>query len=360
MPSALRFHSHSGHAAYQDLRRRLMDAAVSEIRGTPTRLAVKGRYFWYDKYRVGTEVRQRYIGPETDGLLARLDRLADLRRDRRATEREQARLIRFLRADSYNSLDRGTGSLLASFAGCGVFRLGGTLIGAVAFQHYEGELGVVMDFERIARTDDIDIASFERLSFAIGDSVETPLEEVFRELKFQPVPSLDQRHVWRWRQTTGSVLVEFLMPAHGEEGIRRLPTLGVSARALRHLDYLLEDPVPAVSLYRSGVLVRIPRPERFAIHKLIVAERRRGGPDSLKASKDRAQADFLIAALAEMRPDELALAYGEAMGRGPGWSNRITASLNRLPGARERVLGVVGADDAHPQPSASSTISGPA
>ena len=249
--------------------------ALSEIRGTPTGIAVRGRHFWYDKYRIGDEVRQRCIGPETDELLARLDRLNRSNADRKALQREQSRLVRILRASNYRSTARGTGSLLAAFARCGVFRLGGTLVGTVAFQHYEGELGVVLDFER---TDDIDIASFERLSFALGDSVEPPLEDVFRDLRFQPVLSLDRRHVWRWRQTSGLVLVEFLMPTRGEEGVRRLPAVGVSTRALRHLDDLLEDPVPAVSLYRSGVLVQAPRPERYAIHKLIVAEWRRAGP----------------------------------------------------------------------------------
>ena len=285
-------------------------------------------------------MRQRYIGPETDELLAKLDRLGRSKTDRRALQQEQTRLIRFLRASNYRSTDRGTGSLLAAFARCGLFRLGGTLVGTVAFQHYEGELGVVLDAERTAQTDDI--ASFEQLSFALGDSVNTPLKDVFRDLKFQPVPSQDERRVWRWRQTSGPVLVEFLMPAHGEEGVRKLPALGVSARALRHLDYLLEDPVPAVSLYRSGVLVQIPRPERYAMHKLIVAERRHDGPDSLKASKDRAQADFLIAALAELRPDELRLARDEAVERGPGWRNRIEASLDRLPVAREHLLEAAG------------------
>ena len=342
MADDLQFHSHTATAAYHDLRRLLMDAAVSDIRGTPTRVAVKGRHFWYDKYRIGAEVRQRYIGPETDQLLARLDRLDRSTADRRALQQDQTRLVRVLRASNYRSTDRGTGSLLAAFARCGVFRLGGTLVGTVAFQHYEGELGVVLDFERAARTDDIDIASFERLCFALGDSVETPLADAFRDLKFQPDRSLNRQHVWRWRQTSGPVLVEFLMPAHGEEGVRKLPALGVSARALRHLDYLLEDPVPAVSLYRSGVLVRIPRPERYAMHKLIVAERRHDGPDSLKASKDRAQADFLIAALAELRPDELRLAHDEAVERGPGWRRRIEASLDRLPTAREHLLKAAG------------------
>ena len=342
MANDLQFHGHTGNAAYHDLRRLLMDAAVSEIRGTPTRVAVKGRHFWYDKYRVGNEVRQRYIGPETDELLAGLGRLGRSNADRRALQKEQSRLVRLLRACNYRSTDRGTGSLLNAFARCGAFRLGGTLVGTVAFQHYEGKLGVALDFERTGRTDDIDIASFERLSFAIGDSVETPLANVFRDLEFQPIPSLDQRYIWRWRQTSGPVLVEFLMPAHEEEGVRQLPALGVNARALRHLDYLLEDPIPAVSLYRSGVLVQIPRPERYAMHKLIVAERRRDGPDSLKAVKDRAQADFLIAALAELRPDELRLAHDEAVDRGSCWHNRIKASLNRLPTAREHLLRAAG------------------
>jgi hypothetical protein len=154
------------------------------------------------------------------------------------------------------------------------------------------------------------------------------------------VPSLDHRSTWRWAQSGGGMLVEFLMPAQREEGIRDLPALGVSAQALRHLDYLLEDPMPAVSLYRSGVLVQIPRPERFAIHKLIVAERRQGGPDALKARKDRAQADFLIAALGELRPDELHEAYEDAMRRGPSWREKIEASLARLPDAA-RVIDAV-------------------
>ena len=76
-------------------------------------------------------------------------------------------------------------------------------------------------------------------------------------------------------------------------------------------------------------------------NKLIVSERRRGGPDSLKASKDCAQADFLVAALAETRPDELRLAYNEGMDRGGVWRKRIAASLKRLPAASEHLLEMV-------------------
>lgn len=130
-------------------------------------------------------------------------------------------------------------------------------------------------------------------------------------------------------------MVEFLTPAFGDERVKRSPALGVSAQALNYLNFLIAEPIPAIALYRSGVLVQIPRPERFAIHKLIVADRRLRGPDQAKARKDRAQAEFLIAVLAEDRPDDLAEAFQDALSRGPRWRERLEASLNRLPRTAE-------------------------
>ena len=147
--------------------------------------------------------------------------------------------------------------------------------------------------------------------------------------------------VWKWRQSQSQTLVGFLTPAFGDETVKPLPALGVSAQGLNCLDFLIADPIGAVALYRSGVLVQIPRPERFAIHKLIVADRRRGGPDRLKARKDRAQAAFLIEVLAEDRPDDLAEAYDDALSRGPRWRARIAASLVRMPKAATRLTALV-------------------
>ncbi|MFZ2098932.1 MAG: GSU2403 family nucleotidyltransferase fold protein [Oricola sp.] len=88
-------------------------------------------------------------------------------------------------------------------------------------------------------------------------------------------------------------------------------------------------------------LIKIPRHERSAIHKLIVADRRQGDPDQLKARKDRAQAKFLVAVLSEDRPDELAEAYDDALSRGPRWRDRINASLKRMPETTERLSALV-------------------
>lgn len=116
-----------------------------------------------------------------------------------------------------------------------------------------------------------------------------------------------------------------------DETICDLPSLGVNAQSLHFLNYLIAEPVRVPFLYRSGVLVQIPRPERYAIHKLIVADRRQGGPDAIKAHKDRAQAAFLIKALVESRSQDLAEAYHVALEAGPAWRQRIAASLKQLP-----------------------------
>ena len=57
-------HSATGHAAYHDLLRSLKDDAVSGLRGTPTRVDRDGKVYWYDTYRVGSDVRKTYIGEE--------------------------------------------------------------------------------------------------------------------------------------------------------------------------------------------------------------------------------------------------------------------------------------------------------
>lgn len=325
-------------AAWTDLLRHLNDAAIAELRGTPRLKRIGQKGYWYDHYRVGDQTVDRYIGEDSPRMQAQLARAGALRAAEQARQTERARLVRILRAEGCLMTDRGSGQVIGAMARAGVFRLGGTLIGTQAFRCYEGELGLRIGLDQSAMTDDVDIASFERLSIVLEDRVSEPLAEVFRDLSFAPLPSLEGHRVWRWRQTGQQTLVEFLTPAFGaEEGIRDLPALGVSAQALHYLNYLIAQPIRVPLLYRAGFLIQVPRPERFAIHKLIVADRRRDGPDALKARKDRAQAEFLIRALAEERPDDLREAYQAALAVGPAWRARLEASLARMPQLRHQL-----------------------
>ncbi|MCX2725813.1 GSU2403 family nucleotidyltransferase fold protein [Roseibium salinum] len=330
------YHSAIGTAAWTDLRRSLIESAVSDLRGTPRAKAVGTKTYWYDHFRLGNKTIDRYIGEDTPELRMQLDRQSEIARAAKQAQRDRARLMRVLRAEGYLFADVASGQVVSAMAKAGVFRLGGTIVGTQAFRCYEGELGVRIGFDQSAATDDIDIASFERLSLALADTVEPPLAEVFAELQFDPLPTIDHGKTWRWRQTNRQALVEFLTPSfEQDEAIRDLPALGVNAQSLHFLNYLIAEPIRVPFLYRSGVLVQIPRPERYAVHKLIVADRRQGGPDALKAHKDRAQAAFLIEALAETRPDDIAEAYQLAIETGPAWRQRIAASLLHMPATAE-------------------------
>lgn len=325
-------HSQIATTTYHDLRRLAEDDVIAGIVGTPHKLMRNGRGYWYDMYRLGTSVKNRYLGEDTPDMAERVARHASLAAKSKARLAERSRLVRLLRVEGHTPTDRATGALLAAMEKVGVFRLGGTIVGTQAFRLYEGELGIRMGTGDLAQTGDIDIASFELLPLALGDRVEQAMNDTFQALNFGPVPSLSGSAVWQWKQSQLGTLVEFLTPSfRAEEDIRPLPALGVSAQSLHFLNYLIAEPIKAVALYRSGVLVQIPRPEAYAIHKLIVANRRQGGPDALKSRKDRAQAAILISVLAEDRPDDLREAYEDALSRGPSWQDHIGRSLKRMP-----------------------------
>ena len=328
----IRRHSLTAQAAYNDLIQLLLDEDASDIRGAPAMRTINGRSYWYDRYRVGTAIRERFLGEDSDSLRARIGRANELREASAERRRERARLVRLLRGERFLGLDATTGSLVSAFAKAGVFRLGGVLVGTIAFRLYEGELGLRLPLDQAATTNDIDVASFEKLSLALGETILSSVDEILDGFDFEPIPGLDPGKVWRWRQSRGESRVEFLTPSFDDqEAVRDLVALGVSAQSLHHLNYLIAEPIHAAAVYRDGILVRIPRPEHFAIHKLIVADRRREGPDSSKARKDLAQAELLVSVLAEDRPTDLAEAYEDALSRGPRWRQRISASLERLP-----------------------------
>ena len=321
-------------SAYTDLVRLLKDDALSGVEGKPTLKERGDKGYWYAARRVGTEMRFIYIGEDSDETRARIARIEELRATAKDRQAERSRLVRLLRAEGMTPTDRATGAILSAMATAGTFRLGGTIVGTTAFRLYEGELGIRLPLGGMANTGDIDIAQFEKLSLALEDQVDPGLAETFSALKFDPVPGLARGRTWRWAQGGSGQLVEFLTPAFGEETIRNLPALGVGAQALNYLNFLIAEPIYAAALYRSGILVQVPRPERFAIHKLIIADRRREGAGSLKSAKDREQAGFLIEAMAEDRPDDLARAYTTAREVGPRWRAHIDTSLKRLPETR--------------------------
>lgn len=113
---AFRRHTPTAQAAYHDLVSLLLDDAVTELRGAPTPRQRNGKTYWYDRYRIGAETHEKYLGEETPELLARLEKFESLKEQRANRRRERTRLVRFLRSERFPGLDGATGSLVAALA----------------------------------------------------------------------------------------------------------------------------------------------------------------------------------------------------------------------------------------------------
>lgn len=329
--------------AYSDLLDRLQDDAVIEVGGKPFVRNVRGRDYWYARSYIGSEEREKYLGPDSPELRERMERLQEAVEGRRARERRRRSLVQMLQVRGVPRIDAATGKVLHGLARAGVFRLRAVLVGSHAFRLYPMILGVVIPEARHP-TEDIDLAQFHEISVALDDKADPRVEDALAEVgDLTPAASLYETQPTGYR--VSDTLLEILTPNRGPERDRpvALPALGVHAKPLRFLDYLLANAIAAAVPYRYGVLVNVPQPARYAVHKLIVSTRRGQGA-AAKARKDVDQAAALIAVLAEDRPDDLAEAYGEAAERGEQWRRALTRGAGRLPKqARQRLDEVVAA-----------------
>ncbi|MEE9381184.1 MAG: GSU2403 family nucleotidyltransferase fold protein [Hyphomonadaceae bacterium] len=304
--------------------------AIADIPGKPflRDMGAKGKY-WYARQRIGNKTIQKYVGPDTPEIRERIEVAKAASEESQAFNQRCSSMVAQLRAAGVPALDRDTGKVMNAMTRSGVFRLGGTLVGTHAFRLYSAELGVRFD-EMLGVTSDVDIAAFENLKLVIEDEVDPTLPDAFKDLNLRPAPGLDRKNrPTKWVMGGGGTEVEFLVPLMRQDSdILKLEPLGVYAQALPFLNFLIADPIPAVALYRSGVLVQIPRPERYAVHKLIVASRRHSS-SALKAKKDLAQAEILFEVLSEDRPAELSNALTTSLETGPKWREAIAASLSK-------------------------------
>ena len=291
---------------------------------------IKGRRYLYWQVRKGSKVAQRYLGPDSTELRAGLERLGQRRRDAAAEDASLDRLGAMLVAGGALREPARVNTVLRMLADLGLFRRGAVLVGTQAFRIYGGVLGVRLPAASL-RTQDIDVAQAIDVAVAAAAEDAPPVEPELAGLGFLPVPGLDPRRPsTSFHLRRGEVRVDFLTPARrrGDESPVAVPGLGLSAWPVPFLEYLIDEPVPAVSLGVRPALVRVPRPARFALHKLWTASHR-AVSEQAKAGEDRAQAAALIEVLAADRPDDLAEAY-RALGPRSTARRRVDAELARL------------------------------
>ena len=117
------------------------------------------------------------------------------------------------------------------------------------------------------------------------------------------------------------LMIEFLVPerGRGNEEVRDIPALGMNAQPLRFLDVALKK---TMCLRFEDIPVIVPHPAAFALHKLLVAPRRRNVE---KRRKDTDSALIILDLIAKKRAlDDVR----DLMRRFPRtWRNTILSAL---------------------------------
>ncbi|WP_117195264.1 nucleotidyltransferase family protein [Rhizobium terrae] len=323
---------------FAELVQRSLDASFEtdfSTAGNFVRVPVKGRDYWYFEETQPNKTR-KYVGPADDPEIAgRVAAFKEIKEDLRGRRKLVSTLTR---EAGLIAPDRFTGDIVEAIGNAGIFRLRGVLVGTVAFQAYAGYLGIRLPGASL-QTGDADFAQHYSISSSVEDSL-PPILEILKGVDptFRAIPHRsDPARVTQF-ENAARYKVEFLTPNRGSDDYADhaspMPSLGgASAQPLRFLDFLIHEPIRTVMLHRSGVSVTVPSPERYAVHKLIVASRRQSDANGIsKREKDVHQASLLIEALKiTRRQDELAEVFAEAWNRGPQWRGAIEKGLDLIP-----------------------------
>jgi hypothetical protein len=306
---------------YADLAQNVRKSSLEH--GSVVKRRRRGKDYLYVVSKDGATRTDRYLGSADDPAVQ--DQAEELRQ-----AAEQAKALRAtvsaLKQARIPAPTLPLGRVLEVVANAGLFEKGIVLVGTAAFQTYSCILGYHLKSAAVTTQDaDLLAASF------VGGAEPQDMEKILQ--RADPTFKARMQHDDRLPKvfkSAGNLSVDILT----KFGRRRkspilIEELACSAEALPFMEYLAEESMEAVALYGTGVLVRVPPPMRYAVHKLLIAQER-SGRFTAKKTKDLAQARDLIDIFLETDSSTLEDVLTEARDRGPKWRKQINASLREI------------------------------
>lgn len=301
----------------------------SDLQGSFNEKTVKGRKYWYFQFTEPSgKLHQLYVGPDGEPV----QRLM-AQKDTPSAAAALGPLARAAMALGCAAMLPRHYRVIRRLADYGFFHAGGVLIGTHAFLAFGNSLGVRWGDD--SRTQDIDFAhAGKKLSLLLPNNVEVKTDEAITSLAmgFLPVSGLSGK-------TGGAYLIpsepdfrlDFLTPLHrGGDAPYNHPQLHVTLQPLPFMEFSLEKVEQAVLFCNEGaVLVNVPSPERYALHKLVVYGERTGS-FRVKSAKDLVQSACLLNFLWDHRRESLEEALADLLTRGKGWRSRLKQGASAL------------------------------
>lgn len=299
--------------------------SVADLRGSFASKTVKGGVYWYFQYtELSGRLRQFYVGPDAPPVRELIAQHGD---DRPTSALEP--LARSAIALGCAPVLPTHFRVIRRLSDYGFFRAGGVLVGTHAFLAFGNMLGV--NWSDASRTQDVDFAhAGKQLAIALPSNIEIDTPAAIDSLKmgFLPLGSSDGKIGGTWLSPRDpDFQLDFITPQHRGGKPYRHAQLGITLQPLKFMEYLLQDVQQAVLFCRDGaVVVNVPHPMRYAMHKLIVAGER-GAARAAKSAKDLRQSTALLAYYQERSGWEAHEVWNDLVSRGPGWKSRAMRGL---------------------------------
>jgi hypothetical protein len=303
--------------------------ALAGLKGAFFRRRIRGREYVYFGFKdVDGKQRMAYVGPADERVSALIDHFNEVKAPKKLAPVAQAAQAHGCAATLPKHF-----RIIKQLGSYGFFRAGGVLIGTHAFVAIGNMLGV--RWLAGNRTLDIDFAHAGRnISIALPASIRLSVHDALTSLEMGllPIQELSGGTGAQYRNPADPELrLDFVTPETRTRKPVVLDELGLALEPLKFMEFGLVDTTQAAILSREGaVIVNIPAPERYAVHKLIVYGERPAS-ERVKAIKDIEQA----AALAQWHRDNglaerINEAWRDALSRGNGWKRRATEGRKAL------------------------------
>lgn len=303
--------------------------ALAGLVGSFQKLERKGRSYWYFAYRdLDSKVRMVYVGPDDKRVRALVERFADTRQEKPLAPQAQAALALGCAAAAPKHF-----RIIKRLGEYGFFRAGGILVGTHAFLALGNVLGV--RWTEAAATLDTDFAHAGRnVSLALPAKLRIDVHGALESLEMGLLPAsqFEGKAGPHYRNPKDQELrIDFVTTATRARGPVVMPELNLTLQPLKFMELSLESPLQACMIGRTGsCMINVPAPERYAIHKLIVAGERPPA-ERTKARKDLLQAASLASYFLESgAADTFNGMWRETLRRGTGWRSRLVRGKGQL------------------------------
>lgn len=328
----------TAYAQLQDVAlARELSKGLASLNGSYAQKTLGSKSYWYFAYRdLDGKVKQIYLGPSSE----KLDALIEQAKTQKATAKQNDTLEALALSAAVLGCSVGVPKHVRAvrrLSDYGFFKAGGVLVGTHAFVAMGNMLGV--RWVSGERTTDVDFAHAGRnVSVALPADIKIDVHEALSsfEAGFIPLVQLSGSSGASYKlRGDDEFQIDFLtsLTRAGDKPIT-VENLNIALQPLRFMEFSLESVEQAILLDRNGtaVVVNIPSPARYAIHKLLIVGER-SLKMRVKTNKDVQQSAALIAWLLANRAQDLSVSWQDALARGKGWKDRLKEGHQALAAA---------------------------